>query len=72
MSSDDEGDPGVPIVCPICETRTRVPIEEVAETVERHNDRIHDGEDVAAVDPVVADHIADLVARDLGLLEDPE
>ncbi|MEF8780850.1 MAG: hypothetical protein V5A46_09260 [Haloferacaceae archaeon] len=72
MSSDDQEEPRVPIVCPACETRTRVPIEEVADTVQRHNDRLHDGADVAEVDPAVADHIADLVATDLGLLEDPE
>lgn len=72
MSSTDEDEPLVPVVCSDCETRTRVPIEDVAETVERHNDRLHDGESIAEVDPVIADRIADLVAADLGLYEDEE
>lgn len=66
--SDDES-PNIPIVCPACDTRTRVPFSEVEEAVERHNDAIHDGETVAAVDPDVFDQLADYLAADLGLLE---
>jgi len=66
--SDAEA-PDVPITCPECETTTRVPIKEVAATVRRHNDQIHDGEDVARVDPTIAEQLQDLVADDLGLLE---
>lgn len=62
----------MPIVCPDCGTRSRVPLEAVADTVERHNDRLHDGEDVAEVDPAITERIADLVADDMGLLDDPE
>ncbi|MEF8856591.1 MAG: hypothetical protein V5A16_04130 [Haloplanus sp.] len=68
MTSDD--DPTVPIVCPACETTTRVPLADVADAVERHNEGVHDGEEVAAVDPAVADRLADLVAEDMGLLDD--
>jgi hypothetical protein len=68
MTSDD--DPTVPIVCPACETTTRVPLAEVAEAVERHNANVHDGEDIAAVDPAVTDRLADLVAEDMGLLDE--
>ncbi|MFC3960232.1 hypothetical protein [Halovivax cerinus] len=66
--SDDE--PTVPIVCPACETTSRVPIDDVADTVEGHNERHHDGEAIAEVDPALKDQLADLVVDDLGLLED--
>ena len=64
--TDDE--PDVPILCPECETTTRIPLSEVANTIERHNEQMHDGEDVAHVDPDLTDQLADLVAEDLGLL----
>ncbi|QCC50700.1 hypothetical protein [Halapricum salinum] len=67
-----EDDPTVPIICEECGTETRVPLETLADTLERHNDNRHDGEQVAQVDPDIADRIADLVADDLGLLEDAE
>ncbi|MFC7172978.1 hypothetical protein ACFR97_09710 [Haloplanus litoreus] len=70
MTSDD--DPTVPIICSACETTTRVPLPEVAEAVERHNESVHDGESIAEVDPAVVDRLADLVADDMGLLDDPE
>jgi hypothetical protein len=69
-SEPDEGTPRVPVVCPDCETTSRVPLSDVADAIERHNDQLHDGDDVAEVDPDVADRIADLVATELGLLED--
>jgi hypothetical protein len=65
--SDDQ--PTVPVVCPDCDTTSRVPLPDVADAVERHNHQLHDGESVAAVDPAVADRLADLVAEDLGLLD---
>ncbi len=65
--SDDK--PDVPVHCPECETTTRFPLSSVGENIEQHNDRLHDGEDVAGVDPAVADELADIVAQDLGLLE---
>jgi hypothetical protein len=69
MSTDDDA-PDVPIYCEACETSTRVPLSEVAETIARHNERLHDGEERAGVDPEVANQFADLVADDLGLTED--
>lgn len=67
MSSDD---PDVPIHCPRCETTSRVSLPDLADAVARHNDQLHDGEDVARVDPDVADELADIVATELGLLEE--
>ncbi|GGN10029.1 hypothetical protein [Halarchaeum nitratireducens] len=69
MTSDDE-QPTAPVVCTACGTTNRVPLSEVAETVERHNERVHDGAAKAEVDPDVADQLADLVARDLGFLDE--
>ncbi|ELY49618.1 hypothetical protein [Natronorubrum sulfidifaciens] len=65
----ESGDPGVPIVCDACETTSRVPLDAVADAIERHNEQLHNGDDIATVDPDIADQIADLVATDLGLLE---
>ena len=67
--SDDADDPTVPIDCPECGTTTRVPLEDVADSVERHNEQLHDGEDVARVDPEITEQLADLVADDMGLLD---
>ena len=67
--SDDPG-PRVPIVCTACETTARIPLEEVADTLERHNDRLHDGAEIAEVDPDLVDQLADLVAAEMGLLDD--
>jgi len=66
--AEHDADPTVPIVCSQCDTRTELPIPEVADTIEQHNERLHDGEDVAQVDPEIAEEITDLVAEDLGLL----
>lgn len=68
-AASDSDEPRVPIVCPDCETTSRVPLTDLADAIERHNDQLHDGEEVATVDPDVADRIADLVAEELGLLE---
>lgn len=66
--SSDQSDPDVPIVCSACGTETRVPLAELADTLERHNQQRHDGEEIAQVDPELADQLADLVAEELGLL----
>ena len=66
-----EEDPTVPIVCTECGTETRVPLPDVEGALSRHNDGKHDGEEIAEVDPVLKDRLADLVAADLGLLEEP-
>lgn len=63
--TDDE--PDVPIVCPDCGTNSRIPLSQVADSLERHNERMHDGEEVAQVDPDIAERLADLVAEDMGL-----
>ncbi|ELY45309.1 hypothetical protein [Natronorubrum bangense] len=68
--TNESDDPQVPIVCTECETTSRVPLADVADAVDRHNEQLHDGDEVAAVDPDVADQIADLVATELGLLEE--
>jgi len=70
MSDESSDDPTVPVVCSECGTDTDVPLGDVADAVERHNERLHDGEDVAQVDPAIAEAITDLVAEDLGLLDD--
>lgn len=67
--STSEDTPTVPIICPECDTTTRIPAEDVAETIERHNDQLHDGEDIAHVDPDLAEQLQNLVAEDLGLLD---
>lgn len=66
--TSDQSEPRVPIVCSACGTETRVPLAELAETIDRHNEQQHDGDDVAEVDPELADQLADLVAEELGLL----
>jgi hypothetical protein len=65
---ENDADPTVPIVCPECDTTTRIPLSEVADTLEGHNERLHDGDEVAQVDPDLAEQLADVVAEDLGLL----
>lgn len=67
--SDDDG-PQVPIHCPECETTTRVPLSDLETQIERHNETVHDGDDVARVDPDLAAAFQELVVEDLGLLED--
>ena len=68
MTDDADGDPEVPVRCPECGTTTRVPLSEVGGTIEGHNERLHDGDDIARVDPELADRLADIVAEELGLL----
>jgi hypothetical protein len=68
MTDADEDVPDIPVVCPDCDTRTRVPFPDVETAVARHNEQLHDGDAVAAVDPDVLDQLADFVAEDLDLL----
>ena len=65
--ADEE--PTVPIVCTECETETRVPLDDLADALDRHNEGKHDGEPHAEVDPALKDQLADLVAEDLGIFE---
>lgn len=69
MSDDDDG-PQVPIHCPECETTTRVPLAALADRIEGHNESVHDGEDVAQVDPGVVEQFQNIVVEEEGLLED--
>lgn len=68
MADDEE--PTVPVVCPACGTETAVPLAEVEAAVTEHNESVHDGAAEARVDPAVTEALADVVADDLGLLED--
>ncbi|QIO22956.1 hypothetical protein [Haloarcula sp. JP-L23] len=68
MTEDDEL-PEIPVVCTACDTRTRVPFEDVESAVDRHNEQLHDGDPVAEVDPDVLDQLVDRLGRDLGLLD---
>lgn len=68
--NDDADVPTVPVVCPACETTTRVALSEVAEAVATHNENRHDGGEIAHVDRAIVDRIADLAAEDLGLTDD--
>lgn len=63
-------DPQVPIVCSACDTRSEVPLSDVADALDRHNETVHDGTEHAQVDPEIAAQIADLAAEDLGLLDE--
>jgi hypothetical protein len=65
--TDDE--PTVPIVCEDCGTTSRVPLSDLQASIDTHNEHRHDGEEIAQVDPVLADALADAVADDLGLLD---
>lgn len=67
MSDDDE--PDVPIRCEACDTTSRVPLSGVGDAVEAHNDRLHDGEAEAEVDPALREQLADVVGEEMGLLE---
>lgn len=58
----------VPVVCPVCNTRSRMPLEAARSAISRHNDRLHDGEDIAGIDPALKDELARLVAKDLEFL----
>jgi len=69
MTNDDEA-ATVPIRCPECDTTTRVEMSTAADAIERHNEQLHDGDDVAGIDPDVADEFANLIAEDLGLLDE--
>jgi len=61
--------PEITITCTVCGTETDVPFPEVEETIERHNDRRHDGEPVAEIDPAVKSRLQDLLAEEMGLLD---
>ncbi|AWB27284.1 hypothetical protein [Halococcoides cellulosivorans] len=57
--------PTVPVVCTACDTTTRVPLDDLEATIAGHNDRLHDGDPIAEVDPAITEALADLVAQDV-------
>lgn len=69
MPTDSDEEPRVPIVCDDCETTSRVPLSDAAETIAKHNEQLHDGDDIAQIDPDIVSHVTDLAAEDLGLSE---
>ncbi|MFB6133226.1 MAG: hypothetical protein ABEJ44_07490 [Halanaeroarchaeum sp.] len=72
MSKDSADAPQVTIECPECGTESKVPLPEAADRLDSHNERVHEGEDVARLDPVVADRLADILAEEMGILGDSE
>ncbi|WP_050047505.1 hypothetical protein [Halanaeroarchaeum sulfurireducens] len=73
MSGDSEdAPPTVTIECPECGTESKVPLPDAAERLDTHNERVHDGEAVAQLDPVVADRLADILAEEMGIWEETE
>lgn len=61
--------PEITITCPECGTNTAVPFPDLEETIESHNERQHDGEPVAEIDPAVKSRLQDLLAEEMGLLD---
>lgn len=72
MSGNSEDAPQVTIECPECGTESKVALSDAADRLDSHNERVHDGEAVARLDPVVADRLADILAEEMGILEDSE
>lgn len=70
MSGTDEEEPAFPVICPGCETETRVALSDLEESIDRHNEQLHDGEEVAQIDPAVADEMLNLAAEDMGLYDE--
>ena len=67
--TDQNDDPAVPIRCEECGTETTVPLSDLETQLTRHNDKRHDGEEHATVDPTLKSQLQDLVAEDLGVFE---
>lgn len=61
--------PEITIACTACGTETAVPFPDVEATIDAHNERQHDGEPVAEIDPAVKSRLQDLLAEEMGLLE---
>ncbi|MDQ2053546.1 MULTISPECIES: hypothetical protein [Halobellus] len=70
MTEEETDEPTVPIVCEECGTTSRVALSQLRTSLEKHNEHRHDGEEIAQVDPVIADELANAVADDLGLLDE--
>ena len=70
MTEEETDEPTVPIVCEECGTTSRVALSQLRTSLEKHNEHRHDGEEIAQVDPAIADALADAVAADLGLYDD--
>ncbi len=61
--------PEITITCPECGTETAVPFADVEQTIDSHNERQHDGEPIAEIDPAVKSRLQDLLAEEMGLLD---
>ncbi|MBS3760130.1 hypothetical protein [Halodesulfurarchaeum sp.] len=61
--------PDITITCEACGTDTTVPFPDVEDTIEAHNERQHDGEPVAEIDPAVKSRLQDLLAEEMGLFD---
>jgi hypothetical protein len=70
MSGAEDDLPQVPIVCAECGTESMVPFSRIDETIDSHNERRHDGEPIAEIEPSVKSRLQDLLVEELGLLED--
>ena len=67
MTDEEHEEPEVTVVCPECDTETAVPFSKLESAISNHNERLHDGADVAGVDPEFLDAFQDVVADDLEL-----
>lgn len=66
---ESDGLPDITIVCTACDTETAVPFEKVESTIDRHNERQHDGDAIAEIDPAVKSRLQDLLAEEMGLFD---
>ena len=69
MSESDEGLPEITIVCTACDTETAVPFEKVEGMIDRHNERQHDADPIAEIDPEIRSRLQDLLAEEMGLFD---
>lgn len=70
MSEDKE--PDIVISCPDCGTRTTVPLTDVTDAVDEHNESRHDGDDVAGIDEDFLDGVLDEVRDQILATEQQE
>lgn len=69
MSGHEDDSPRVPIVCQECDTESMVPFSAIEETIDSHNERMHDGESIAEIEPSVRSRLQDVLAEEMGLLD---
>ena len=69
MSGSEDDPPRVPVICEECATESMVPFPEVESTIDAHNERRHDGEPIAEIEPSVKSRLQDVLAEEMGLLD---